>query len=155
MFAVETTLVLPHSAPAIFRLASSLKQAPRWRAGVVGVADSHGAHQGGPVLAFRALRARYALATRVVAYDPPRHISWRSRGSAFVLEVALTLEEAPEGTRVTYHCGLALTGDDAVPAGHATALRRLLVRRAPRDLERLAALMADEPALATAVADPI
>ncbi|MGZ8379905.1 MAG: SRPBCC family protein [Gemmatirosa sp.] len=146
MFAVETTLVVPYPAPAIFTVASALTQAPRWRAGVVGVAEAQGAPPGGAVVAFRALRARYALATRVVAYDPPRRVAWRSRGPAFVLEVALTLEDAPEGTRMIYHCGLALTSDDALPPGHATALRRLLVRRAPRDLERLATLMAGEAA---------
>ncbi len=154
MFAVETTLVLPHPAPAVFTVASALAQAPRWRAGVVGVSEGFGAHRGDAVLAFRALRARYALATRVVAYDPPRHVSWRSRSAAFVLEVALTLEDAPEGTRVIYHCGLSLTSDDAVPPAHATALRRLLVRRAPRDLERLAALVDGEPAVRPLVSGP-
>lgn len=143
MFAVETTLVLPQSAPTIFAVASALAQAPRWRAGVAGVAETAGARVEGAVLAFRALGGRYALATRVLACEPPRHVSWRSRGDAFALDVALSLEDAPDGTRVTYHCGLSLTGEDTLPAGHATALRRLLVRRAPRDLERLGRLVAD------------
>ena len=151
MFAVETTLVLPQSAPTIFAVASALAQAPRWRAGVMAVAETAIGPVEGAMLAFRALGGRHALATRVVACEPPRHVSWRSRGAAFVLDVALSLEDAPDGTRVTYHCGLSLTGDDALPTGHATALRRLLVRRAPRDLERLGGLVADLALVAGAV----
>lgn len=146
MFAVETTLVLPQPAPAIFAVASDLAQAPRWRAGVVSVAETHAGVGDGPaaaVLAFRALRGRYAMPTRLLACEPPRHVAWRSRGAAFLLDVALTLEDARQGTRVTYHCALSLTAEDVLPAGHATALRRLLVRRAPRDLERLGSLMAE------------
>ena len=146
MFAVETTLVLPQPAPAIFAVASDLARAPRWRAGVVSVAETHAGSGDGPaaaVLAFRALRGRYAMPTRLLACEPPRHVAWRSRGAAFLLDVALSLEDAPEGTRVTYHWALSLTTEDVLPAGHATALRRLLVRRAPRDLERLGHLMAE------------
>ena len=152
MFVVETTLVLPQPAASVFAVAGSLALASRWRAGVTGAADVAPATTSdvrtgtdGPppaVLAFRALGARYAMPTRALAWEPPHYAAWHGRTSAFTLDLALTLEEVPGGTRVTYHCGLALASDDVMPAARATALRRLLVRRAPRDLERLRVLVA-------------
>ena len=139
MFVVETTLVLPQPAASVFAVAGSLALASRWRAGVTSVADGAPA-----VLAFRALGARYAMPTRALAWEPPHHAAWQGRTTAFSLDLALTFEEVSGGTRVTYHCGLSLASDDVMPAARATALRRLLVRRAPRDLERLRELVAGE-----------
>ena len=155
VFVVETTLVLPQSAASVFVVAGSLALASRWRAGVSGGAGAASSALVAPpevrtgadglppaVLAFRALGARYAMPTRALAWEPPHHAAWHGRTTAFTLDLALTLEELPGGTRVTYRCGLALASDDVMPAARATALRRLLVRRAPRDLERLRALVA-------------
>ena len=140
MFVVETTLVLPQPATSVFAVAGSLALAPRWRAGVAGVADAE-ATAPTAVLAFRALGARYAMPTRALAWRPPHHAAWQSRTATFTLDVALTLEEVPGGTRVIYQCGLAVTSAEAMPAARATALRRLLARRAPGDLERLRVLV--------------
>ena len=160
MFVVETTLVLPQPAASVFAVAGSLALAPRWRAGVTSAgvtsagvtsagftsAGVTSVADGAPaVLAFRALGARYAMPTRALAWEPPHYAAWHGRTAAFSLDLALALEEVPGGTRVTYHCGLSLASEDVMPAERATALRRLLVRRAPRDLERLRALVAGAP----------
>ncbi len=149
VFVVETTLLLPEPAASIFAVAGSLALASRWRAGVVGLAaPTSGVRTGAEaspaaVLTFHALGTRYAMPTRELAWEPPRHAAWQSATPTFALDVALTLEEVPGGTRVTYHCGLSLASAEAMPPARATALRRLLVRRAPRDLERLRTLVAD------------
>jgi hypothetical protein len=148
VFVVETSLVLPHPAAAVFGVAADLRLAPRWRKGVADVAD--GAAGEPPTVAFRVLRGRHALATRMTACLPPRFVAWEGRAAEFQLELSLWLESAPGGgTRVTYHCALALEAADVLPARQVTALRRLLARRAPRDLERLAMLVEE---LAPAVA---
>jgi hypothetical protein len=121
VFVVETSRVLPHPPAAVFAVADDRRLASRWRARLADLAE--------PPLPS--------------ASDPPRHLAWRGRGAAFALDRSLALEAAEPGTRVTYHCTLTLDGDGdgALSAGRATALRRLLVRRAARDLERLAALV--------------
>jgi hypothetical protein len=149
VFVVETTLVLPLPPASIFAVAGSLAQAARWRAGVTAVSAADAPGPRAATLAFRALGARWAMPTRALAWEPPHHAAWHSRSPDFSLEFALTLEEVPGGTRVTYHCGLAMTSDEAMPAARATALRRLLVRRAPRDLERLRLLVDEVPAPAS------
>lgn len=148
MFVVETSLVLPHPAAAVFLVAGDLHQAPRWRAGIMAVSEDP--PTAAPRVHFGALRGRWWLTTRMVACHPPRFVAWEGRGDELALELSLWLEPVPDGTRVTYHCALSLE-EDALPARHATALRRLLVRRAPRDLERLAALVAERAPLSLGV----
>jgi hypothetical protein len=117
------------------------------------------------VLHYWALGARHRLRTRVVTRQPPWRFAYRAEGAAFVLDATFTVEPAPQGSRVV--CRLTVhDGAELVPAPHGTPagrlvapghdsgtvrLRRLLARRLPADLARLAELIAghggpdDEP----------
>ncbi|MDF1506236.1 hypothetical protein [Roseisolibacter sp. H3M3-2] len=120
MFVVETSRLLPHPPSAVFAVAGDRRLSPRWRTRLADLAEP--AH---PTDA-----------------DPPRHLAWSGRGAAFALDRSLALESTADGTRVTYQCALSVDEPPRLSPARATALRRLLVRRAGRDLERLAALVA-------------
>ena len=63
-----------------------------------------------------------------------------AEGPAFALDVTLTVEPSLGGSHVAYHIELSTAADGE--AERAAALRRLIVRRAPRDLARLGVYVA-------------
>lgn len=67
------------------------------------------------------------LIYRVVRYDPPAAVTFRAETSVVVSEDAITLENTPTGTRITYDAALSLKGtrrvSDAVLRVALTAIR--------------------------------
>lgn len=148
MFHVEASAFLPFPPEAVLAAAGSVESTLRWQVGVLGVRRArHG--KGRPsaalVVSYYALGERHALAAHVVRSDPPRHFAYRACGPAFTLDVALDAAPVLGGTRVVYRLWLA-TAPPAPGDAHAerrpAALRRLLGRRAPRDLLCLEAYVA-------------
>lgn len=140
MFVVEASATLWHPPEPVFAAVASLEGAVRWQGGVCGVrrAPRGGSRLGALVLLYRALGVRHALVARVTAVEAPRRFAYRAVGDAFVIDTALDVEpvEAGAGAGVGARVRYRLTLDSAAPAAE---LRRLLARRAGRDLARLAA----------------
>ncbi|CAA9356537.1 MAG: hypothetical protein AVDCRST_MAG11-3842, partial [uncultured Gemmatimonadaceae bacterium] len=81
-------------------------------------------------------------ATRLAECEPPRVLLYAGRAAPFFdLDVRLTLAPHEGGTRVAYHSALAVRTPGPL-ADERAAMCRLVARRAPRDLERIAALVA-------------
>ena len=149
MFLLEATATLPYSPAAVFAALASVESALHWQVGVVGARRARGRPGGAVRLGYFALGVRHTLEARVTACEPPVHFAFRADGPAFALDVALAVAPALGGAGVTYR--LAMTthppppgdpahGDPVLAAAHdqrVAAFRRLLARRAPRDLVRL------------------
>ena len=158
MFLVEASALLPFAPDAVLAAVGSVESALRWQVGVLGVRRArHAPHPGALVVSYFALGERHALAARVTRYDPPHRFAYRAWCPAFTLDVALEAAPAFGGTRVTYHLQLATPepapGDEAAER-RAAALRRLIGRRAPRDLARLEAYVARRVGVRRAPAHP-
>ena len=153
MFRIHASTTLPFPPDTVFAAVGGVESALRWQVGVLGVRRAR-PRPGQPLadrpggllrVSYFALGARHALVVHVTSYDPPRRFAYRADGDAFALDVSLEAVPTRDGTRVTYDLGLtshalpadAPAADRAVAERHAVALRRLLGRRAPRDLARL------------------
>jgi uncharacterized protein YndB with AHSA1/START domain len=144
VFLVEATATLPFTPESVFAATASIESTLRWQVGVLGVRRLRQRTDGALRLSYWALGARHQLTARVTAYDPPQLFAYRAEGEAFDLEVELHAAPHDGGSRLTYRLRLFTPSGPALPtdgAGSAAALRRLLGRRAPRDLRRLEALV--------------
>lgn len=148
MFVVDATAIVPAPPDLVFRLVGSLAAAPWWRAGVAAARGRggrrlpHGQPADVAVLVYRALGARFDVVTRVAGCDPPGSVTYAGRADpGFDLTVALTLQAAEGGTRLRYRTELTVHAPGPL-ADRRAALCRLLGRRVPRDLDRLAVLLA-------------
>jgi hypothetical protein len=146
VFLVEASALLPFAPEAVLAAAGSVESALRWQVGVLGVRRARpGAERaaGGLVVSYYALGTRHPLAARVLRADPPHHFAYRAACAAFTLDVSLDAAATFGGTRLTYRLRLVTPpAADPDAEGRAAALRRLLGRRAPRDLARLEAYVA-------------
>ena len=143
MFVVDATALLPCPPDALFEVLAHPEAAWRWRSGVRATRRARrplapGAH----VLAYHALGREFRLATRLTECERPHLIVYAGRAAPyFDLDVRLSLAPHEGGTRVVYHSALAVRTPGPL-AAERTAMCRLVARRAPRDLERIAALAA-------------
>lgn len=138
VFLVEASALLPFPPAVVLAAAGSVESTLRWQVGVLGVRRARAS--GALVVSYYALGERHHLAARVTRSDPSRHFAYEAWGPAFALGVSLDADAALGGTRLVYRLQLETPppapGDLAAEA-RAAALRRLVGRRAPRDLARL------------------
>lgn len=153
VFSAEASAVLPYAPAAVFAALAGVESSPRWQGGVRGVRRA-GASRAGLCVAYHALGVRHTLRTWVTACEPPARFAYRAENDAFALDVALEVTPAFGGARLPYqlrltvHAVAARNAEDHPPeevfavegdaaARQAAEFRRLLARRAPRDLARL------------------
>jgi len=158
MFATETTTLLAHPLPAVAALLGRVSALPRWCGGV------RRAHHAGGIVApcgpagceisyAIARDVRLLLMARTVAREPGGPIVHVAQGDGVTLTWSFTLaEEAGPGLPAVAHTRVIARTELVVDAAHPTmahraAISRLIARRAPEDVARLAALL-DRPAVA-------
>lgn len=161
MYSIVASVTFPYARESVFAALASVEGAVRWQAGVRAVRrapprptaspageptlDADG-HAPALLLHYWALGARHVLRTHVTAHEPPERFAYRAEGAGLAYDVCFAVRPVTEGCEVT--CTLHLEGGSAAPTtaeGDVVRLRRLLVRRLPRDLARLEAWVAVQP----------
>jgi hypothetical protein len=172
MFVTQTTTLLVHPRPAVATLLGRVTALPRWCGGL------RRAHRPGGVIAPcgpAGCELRYVVTrdvhllllartiSRPIAEEPDAPIVHVARGDGVTLTWAFTLVDEPGPTGGAHTRLLARTELDVdaehPTAAHRVAISRLIARRAPEDLTRLAALLERQraplrAALTSAVAPP-
>jgi uncharacterized protein YndB with AHSA1/START domain len=148
MFVVDATAVVPAPPERVFALVGSLAAASRWCGGVCAARrpgrprDPRGTAGDSAVLVYTALGQRFHVVTRVVARVAPAAVTYAGTAErCFDLTIRLTLEPADGGTQLGYRTELSVHAPGPL-ADHRAALCRLFAQRVPRDLDRLASLVA-------------
>jgi uncharacterized protein YndB with AHSA1/START domain len=147
MFVVDATAVVPAPPERVFALVGSLAAASRWCGGVCAARhrdprDPRGSRGDSAILVYSALGQRFHVAARVVARVAPAAVTYAGTAErCFDLTIRFTLEPADGGTQLGYRTELTVHSPGPL-ADHRAALCRLFAQRVPRDLDRLAALLA-------------
>jgi hypothetical protein len=158
MFVTEATTLLAHPLPAVAAVLGQVRALPRWCGGVRRARRPDAARDAcdpaGCTLLYDAREVQLVLAARpLTGPDPTRSgvvIAHQAEGDGITLGWTFTLHTDPPsdgappgaGVRTRLHARTTLDVDAARPtAAHRVTLARLIARRAPADLARLAALL--------------